>query len=55
MNVAVSISKGLDCMNTDTSSMSLTMPQKLSGIAETASTPKALVPNESLYVNVIIR
>ena len=42
-------------MNTDTSSMSLTMPQKLSGIAETASTPRALVLSESQYVNVIIR
>ena len=55
MNAAVNILKGLDCMNTDTSSMSLTMPQKLSGIAETASTPRALVQKESMYVNVIIR
>ena len=42
-------------MNTDTSNMLQAISQKLSDTAETASTPKALVLNESQYASVINR
>ena len=55
MNVVVNISKRLDCMNTDTSNMLQAISQKLSDTAETASTPKALLPKDSPFVSVINR